>query len=269
PLDQGFHHVVDIVLNTSRLWNAMACCGMLWRSYREASGFARYRRAFGQPIGRFANTDAMVAQVFAEACAATASTLDLVAVDEAGSAPEAVRLGLNMNKYWTSVRTTQMIRGAMEVIGGNAAIEDFTPLGRLYRDALVTESWEGAHNVLIAQCWRDMLRLGLHKPWFDWLGRRLAGLADGAARDQLVQRLQHLQGDAQALVASQDPSDARKARAFVENAMVAHQGVCLVELAAKHGAAINPAVVQHFLELHPHRQPGPSLGWWPERDQLT
>lgn len=268
PLELGFHHVVDIVLNTSRLWNAMACCGMLWRSYREASGFARFRRAFGQPIGRFANTDAMVAQVFAEACAATASTLDLVAVDEAGTAPEAVRLGLNMNKYWTSVRTTQMIRNAMEVIGGNAAIEDFTPLGRLYRDALVTESWEGAHNVLIAQCWRDMQRLGLHKAWFDWLDRRVTELPSGAARDQLTQRLQRLHDDAQALVASQDPADARKARAFVENAMVAHQGLCLVELAERAATAINPAVALHFLDLHPHRQPCASVGWWPERDQI-
>ncbi len=268
PLDQGFHHVVDIVLNTSRLWNAMACCGMLWRSYREASGFARFRRAFGQPIGHFANTNAMVAQVFAEACAATASTLDLVAIDAAGSDPDAVRLGLNMNKYWTSVRTTQMIRNAMEVIGGNAAIEDFTPLGRLYRDALVTESWEGAHNVLIAQCWRDMQRLSLHRPWLDLLSRRAGELPMSSLQSALRQRLAVLEVDAAELVASRNSDDARSARAFVENAMVAHQGLCLAELSQRAPTAIDPAVPQQFLAVHPHRRAVAETGWWPERALL-
>ena len=37
------------------------------------------------------------------------------------------------------------------MLGGNGTIEDFSPLPRLYRDAMVFESWEGTHNVLCAQ----------------------------------------------------------------------------------------------------------------------
>jgi hypothetical protein len=44
-------------------------------------------------------------------------------------------------------------------LGGNGTIEDFSPLPRLYRDAIVFESWEGTHNVLCAQVLRDLAKL--------------------------------------------------------------------------------------------------------------
>lgn len=261
PLDQGFHHVVDIVLNTSRLFNAMACSGMMWRSWLEAQGFARHREAFGQPVARFANCDAMLAKIYADSCAATASTLDLVALQDSGAHPEALRMGLNMNKYWTSVRATQTIRDAMEVIGGNAAIEDFTPLGRLYRDSLVTESWEGAHNVLIAQTWRDMQKLHLHEAWCDWLARRMDDLTGSTVQLTLTERMAGLRTAAAQLVASRNPDDARAARAWVESAMVVHQGVCLAELAGD--GAVPLDVAAHLLSLFPVRPATATVGWWP------
>ncbi len=45
PLDRGIHNVVGIVLNTSRLFNAMACAGAMWRTWHEAATFARNRDA--------------------------------------------------------------------------------------------------------------------------------------------------------------------------------------------------------------------------------
>ena len=46
------------------------------------------------------------------------------------------------------------------MLGGNGTIEDFSPLPRLWRDAIVFESWEGTHNVLCAQVARDLERFG-------------------------------------------------------------------------------------------------------------
>ncbi len=43
---------------------------------------------------------------------------------------------------------------------GNGTIEDFSVLPRLWRDAIVFESWEGTHNVLCAQVARDLERFG-------------------------------------------------------------------------------------------------------------
>lgn len=264
-LERGFAHTVEIVLNTSRLFNAMACVGMLWRSYREASGFARHRRAFGQAIGRFALVDQAVAQLYAEACAASASTFDLVALEAAGSHPAAARIGLNMNKYWTSVRATQAIRQAMEVLGGNAAIEDFSPLGRLYRDSLVTESWEGTHNVLAAQTYRDMAKLRLHEAWLDWMeGRadRMGPAAPQRLQELLQVRLIALRADARQLIAAGQADPGIATRVWMENAMVLHQAVCLTEMTSDEGP-VPAAVPAQLLELFGHRAAPTLRGWYP------
>lgn len=50
---EGFKYVVDIVLNTSRLYNAFGCAGMIRRAYLEALNFARLRQCFGKPIIEF------------------------------------------------------------------------------------------------------------------------------------------------------------------------------------------------------------------------
>ena len=73
------------------------------------------------------------------------------------------RVGNNINKYWMSVENTQMARLAMEVFGGNGAIESFSIIPQLYRDAMVLESWEGTHNTLVQQVMRDSQRYRLHE----------------------------------------------------------------------------------------------------------
>jgi acyl-CoA dehydrogenase len=85
------------------------------------------------------------------------------------SARQVLRLVINMNKYWTAIRCTDTIRDAIEVLGGNGAIEDFSVLPRLLRDSIVIEAWEGTHNVLCAQVLRDLQKLGLHHAFFAFL----------------------------------------------------------------------------------------------------
>ncbi|NOZ37729.1 MAG: hypothetical protein GXP11_06635, partial [Gammaproteobacteria bacterium] len=80
-------------------------------------------------------------------------------------AKDARRTHVNINKYWTSIQCTRVIRDAIEVLGGNGTIEEFSVLPRLYRDAIVLESWEGTHNTLCAQVLRDFATRDLHRPW--------------------------------------------------------------------------------------------------------
>jgi hypothetical protein len=44
---------------------------------------------------------------------------------------------------------------------------------RLYRDAIVIESWEGTHNTLCAQVLRDFTSRGLHRRWLDQLDEEI------------------------------------------------------------------------------------------------
>lgn len=263
-LDRGFQNVVEIVLNTSRLFNAMACSGMAWRTFLEASTYAQFRTAFGQPIAQFASMDALLSELYVEAAAILASTVDLVALEASGAADDALRLGLNMNKYWTSIQTTAVIHKGIEVLGGNGAIEDFSPLPRLYRDAMVTESWEGTHAVLAAQCTRDLQRLNLHQPWLAWLGERIAALPAGEFATELQRRLDVLAGDAAGIAASQEPTTPIWMRQWMEQAMVVHQAVCLTELAAQgQSTALPPEVIRLWLHVHPLNRVAPMTGWWP------
>jgi acyl-CoA dehydrogenase len=165
PLEEGFRTAVS-VLNTSRWLNAVGSAGLMRRAYVEAAAFAGEREAFGGPIARFPLVRENLAVMRSEAAAALASSLhltELVArIDEGGAGDEDVawhRILVNANKVVTSLAATKACRRGIEALGGNGTIEDFSPLPRLYRDAIVFESWEGTHNVLCAQVLRDLAKL--------------------------------------------------------------------------------------------------------------
>jgi len=179
----GFKVAVSDLLNTSRWLNAVGSAGIMSRAYLEASSFARHRRAFGSPIDSFGGVREQLAILKVEAAAALASTFaltDLVGkVDGDSASPDEVKIHrflVNANKYLTSTAATDSVHRAIEVLGGNGTIEDFSALPRLYRDAIVFESWEGTHNVLCNQVRRDCARLGLLESVTGWLYRDLGAL---------------------------------------------------------------------------------------------
>lgn len=183
PLDTGFRNLVSIVLDTSRVHNAIAACGLMRRAYIEAHCFARHRSAFGRAIIGHPPLARIIARMKVISSAAVATTFRLLAMSDhlaAGGAPDdlmkARRSLVNINKYWTSIQCTRVVRDAIEVLGGNGTIEEFSVLPRLYRDSIVLESWEGTHNTLCAQVLRDFATRGLHDPLLAELHQMLAGI---------------------------------------------------------------------------------------------
>lgn len=161
-LEDGYRIAIGVVLNTSRWLNAVGSAGVMRRAYVEAAAFARERVAFGRPIAEFPLVQETLAVMRAEAEAALASTLEVTRVVDSHD-PEDVayhRILVNANKFSTSAAATRAVRRGIEVLGGNGTIEDFSVLPRLWRDAIVFESWEGTHNVLCAQVARDLERFG-------------------------------------------------------------------------------------------------------------
>ena len=138
------------------------------RAYLEASAYARHREAFGRRIAEFPLVRRQIAQIKAEWMAALHSTWALTSLDEQvdlGDASESDaafhRYLVNANKLTCSLAATQTVREAVEILGGNGAIETFSVLPRLLRDAVVYEQWEGTHNTLTAQVLRDLGRLDI------------------------------------------------------------------------------------------------------------
>ncbi len=203
PVDDGFHVAVGELLNTSRWMNALGSTGIMRRAVLEATAFARHRQAFGSPIGAFPIVREQLAVMKAEEEAALSSTMLLTGLVERIDADDATdeeravhRFLVNANKYVTSIAATDVVHRGIEVLGGNGTIEDFSPMPRLYRDAIVFESWEGTHNVLCAQVRRDCARLGLIGPVAALARRELARAgeaagADGAAVRDAVARAEH------------------------------------------------------------------------------
>jgi acyl-CoA dehydrogenase len=211
PLDEGFRTAVG-VLNTSRWLNAVGSAGLMRRAFDEAMQFAREREAFGRVIMDFPLVRENLAVMKAETDAALASTAELTElvdrIDRGEASDEDVtwhRLLVNANKFVTSIAATNVVRRGIETLGGNGTIEDFSPLPRLYRDAIVFESWEGTHNVLCAQVLRDLGKLdavelaveraGASEELAARLRRSVADAAVGALHfrrqlDQLVRALQ-------------------------------------------------------------------------------
>jgi acyl-CoA dehydrogenase len=182
-LNEGFSIAVTELLNTSRWLNAVGSTGIMSRAYLEASSFAHYRTAFGTAIENFDAVREQLDAMSVEVEAALASTLLLTSlvgkIDEGTASDEEVKLHrflVNANKYVTSIAGTAVVHSAIEVLGGNGTIEDFSPLPRLYRDSIVFESWEGSHNVLCAQVHRDCARLGLLDTVFAWIESELAAV---------------------------------------------------------------------------------------------
>ena len=164
-LEDGFRIAAGTILNTSRWLNAAGSTGLMRRAYLEASAFARERVAFGRPIAEFPPVRESLAVMKAEEQAALVSTEELTAlvarIDDGDATDEDRawhRILVNANKFVTSAAATRAVRRGIEILGGNGTIEDFSPLPRLWRDAIVFESWEGTHNVLCAQALRDLER---------------------------------------------------------------------------------------------------------------
>jgi alkylation response protein AidB-like acyl-CoA dehydrogenase len=160
--EDGFKIAAGVVLNTSRWLNAVGSTGLMRRAYLEASSFASFRKAFGQRIDEFPLVRENLAVMRVEEHAALLSTLELTALVDSSDPDDVAyhRILVNANKFSTSLAATSVARRGIEALGGNGTIEDFSPLPRLYRDAIVFESWEGTHNVLCAQVARDLTKFG-------------------------------------------------------------------------------------------------------------
>jgi alkylation response protein AidB-like acyl-CoA dehydrogenase len=270
PVEKGFHVAVEELLNTSRWLNSVGSTGLMRRAYLEAAGFARHRSAFGRTIGTFPVVREHLAVMKVEEHAALASTMALTGLLElldGGQATETgsstYRLLVNANKYLTSITATEVVHRAMEVLGGNGTIEDFSPLPRLYRDAVVFESWEGAHNVLCAQVHRDCVRLGLLDHVLMWLRGELAsagesndGAAVAAALDVLEPRLRR---------SLSDPAHAAAHfRRQLDLLTRAVQASCLLVEAAEEGPGSHKdAVASLFVRRHliPDHDPEEDPSW--------
>jgi hypothetical protein len=263
-IEKGFKTVVELVLNTSRLMNAVACAGIIRRAYVEASTYACQREAFGQVIAQYPLVQEATADLLSENYAAVASSfylahlVDKLDTGQASESEQATyRLLVNLNKYITSIRATEMVHRAIEVFGGNGAIESFSVLPRLYRDTIVLESWEGTHNVLCLQVLRDIARLGLHEGWSAEMHAQLQQVTLpelSNLREITAAALDHSLGRLQTLLQGGERYLQAHARRWSDQAAYVSQAILLLAEAqweiAQGRKTAKSDVAQYFIQRH-------------------
>jgi putative acyl-CoA dehydrogenase len=215
-----------------------------------AADYARQRRSFGARLIDHPAMTSVVADLVLESEAATTLALRLAgAADRAarGDLAEAalLRVALPAAKFWVCKRTPLITAEALECLGGNGYVEDYSILPRLLRDGPLNSIWEGSGNVTAL----DVLRALAREPGAaDALLAEL-DLADdavlvGAAADRLRSELKAAAGA---------PDAQRDARRLASQITVVLQAALL----ARHAP---PAVAYAFAStrLEPAAGAGPA-----------
>jgi len=212
--EAGLSNLVRIVLTTSRFWNAMAAAGTMRAAQRIAQSYADFREAFGQPIADFPLVAQSLDNLKRDARNYTAAAFELLATwervasaERAGETPDAgaaarLRLLVMLAKACATRRATQRIHEAIMLLGGNGIEERFSALPRLWRDAIIYETWEGPHGLLLSRSLQDALKFGAAEDPVAFT-RQLMGAGD--AGEEEVRRL----GDRLAALLSEESDRAR------------------------------------------------------------
>ena len=140
-------------LDGGRITIAAQAVGIARAALEVATAYAKERSAFGGPIARFQGVQFPIADVAAKIDAARALTLLAAGVRDAGR-PYAV-IGAKA-KLFASAVAVEASNVAVQTLGGMGYSAEL-PAERLYRDARITEIYEGTSQIQRLVIARDLL----------------------------------------------------------------------------------------------------------------
>jgi alkylation response protein AidB-like acyl-CoA dehydrogenase len=130
-------------LDGGRIGIAAQAVGIAQAALDLASSYAKERRAFGGPIGRFGTIQQKLADMQTEIEAARALTWRAARLKEGGR-PHTVEGA--QAKLFASAVARRQTGEAIQILGGYGYTREF-PAERYYRDAKVTEIYEGTSEI--------------------------------------------------------------------------------------------------------------------------
>jgi acyl-CoA dehydrogenase len=139
-------------LDGGRITIAAQACGIAQAALDLAVSYATERQAFGGPIARFQGLQFPIADLAAALDAARLLTYDAAALRDAGQphGPAGAKA-----KLFASSVAVQAANVAVQTLGGYGYSAEY-PAERLYRDAKITELYEGTSEIQRVVIARDL-----------------------------------------------------------------------------------------------------------------
>ncbi|MGA8098656.1 MAG: acyl-CoA dehydrogenase family protein [Candidatus Cybelea sp.] len=138
----GFGNAMT-ALTAGRIGIAAQAIGILAACLDESVKFAKERAAFGKPIGAFEGISFKVAQMAMDLDAARLLNYRAAAMADAG---ESFALAASKAKLFASTAARKHAAEALQIHGGYGYTCEF-PVERHYRDAKITEIYEGTSEI--------------------------------------------------------------------------------------------------------------------------
>lgn len=204
--------------NYTRLDCAIGSSSLMRQALAQAIHHAQHRTTFQKHLVDHALMSNVLADLAIEAEAATLLTLRLARAydDESEAAIMLRRVVTPAAKFWICKRAPAFAAEAMEVLGGNGYVEDFS-LARIYREVPVNSIWEGSGNIMCL----DVLRALERSP--EAIDVLADEMRDAATADHRLAQFVERMRDAAATV-----RDEAQARVFVRGLVVALQAALLI-----------------------------------------
>jgi len=139
---EGFTQAMT-ALTSGRIGIAAQACGILAACLDASVRFAKEREAFGKPIGAFEGVSFKIARMAADLDAAELLTYRAAALADAGR-PFAIEA--SKAKLFASTAARLHAAEAVQIHGGYGYTTEF-PVERYYRDAKITEIYEGTSEI--------------------------------------------------------------------------------------------------------------------------
>jgi alkylation response protein AidB-like acyl-CoA dehydrogenase len=171
-----------VMINASRLSNAVRSAGMMRRAYAESFAHAASRRAFGRRLLDLPLQRRVLFEMLLDVEAALASVLATAAVLERADAGDEgcgrlARILTPVLKATITKRARFTAGEAMEARGGDGYVEEWVN-PRLVRETHLGSIWEGTTNVVQLDVLRTMRRDGSHRDLLADLRRRAEALPE-------------------------------------------------------------------------------------------
>ena len=152
---EGFGHTMEL-LNGSRIGIAAQCVGIAQAAYEASSEYARRREAFGEHLADFQAIQWMIADMATNIDAARLLVLRAATLKDKAR-PYVTEA--SMAKLFASRVAVKATDRAVQVHGGTGYFAP-TPVERYFRDARVTEIYEGSSEIQRLIIARSVLGLG-------------------------------------------------------------------------------------------------------------